>query len=156
MRTVLVLLSILVIQLGSAPVFSQTTVSHGEWMNADGSSVSMPCPSSYLEITRLPSGCVNRLPGGGLLWTPKAHSGNSADLSRASRIIDGLKINLEKLRSEFDSAVKAHKEEISKISDDAIKNLDEIKSSHSSSVLRSFFHGFGAGVILSAIIVLSI
>ena len=43
---------------------------------------------------------------------------------------------IEKLRSEFDSAVKAHKEEISKISDDAIKNLDEIKSSHSSSVLK--------------------
>jgi len=146
---------ILAILLGSEPAYSQTP-SYGEWVNADGTRVSMECPSEYKDITRLPFGCSNMLDGGGVIWTPESYSKNEGDLKRASLLIGELKINLSQLRSKVVKITKEHSEKISKLEKDAVQDIEAAKKAHRESVFTVFSYGVVSGVVLSLIIGLSL
>ena len=146
---------ILVTLLGSELAYSQTP-NYGEWVNSDGSRVSMECPSEYKDITRLPFGCVNMLDGGGVVWTPEAYSHNEGDLRRASVLIAELTLNISDLRAQILKITKEHSDKLSSLEKDALKDIEDIKSAHKKSMLSAFSYGIASGVILSLIVGLSI
>jgi hypothetical protein len=111
----------------------------------------MPCPAAYGELTRLPQGCINGLPGGGVLWAPSAYSKNEADLKRSAKLITGLRLNLDRLRGDITKSVNEHAKEIQNLQDDLARDVEAIKKESSSASIRAFIYGVSAGVVLSAI-----
>ena len=141
--------------LGSvvASSHAQTT---GDWITEDGTVVRLSCPSTYMDLTRLPSGCVNTLNGGGILWTSESTSKNDADLQRAGSLIRGLKLNIDELRKSIKASVDTHALQIDSISREAIRDLGLLKSAHRSDVVTSFTVGVTFGILASVALAIAL
>ena len=124
----------------------------GKWTRGDGATVEIPCPNEFGDVTILAEGCILRLRGGGLVYTKEADATVFSEFEMASKMIDGLKLEVGTLRSDMEELKKTHLLQISALSQSAQKDIDELQKAHRLQSLRNSITTAAIGAVVGALL----